>query len=397
MPVYEFRSGLGGVRARCVSRVRRPAPFFLGDDVTDTGVSLTLSRVEQQTKEMKRKLTETAAQVAVSQMAISIGTDIAFAAANTAAAAATAAGAAALAAGASASSAAIAAGSCVPIIGWAAAAVIAIGTFIGGRIGKRKAAEEVEKGKREIQDYGDKINAEVSDAEAAAGDQEFAAGKALADSGQPLSGLGSFLGISKRDVTQTLAKAQVLTVQKPIQAILRTGQLGARLVGDKRGAEMAKKWEDNWNRNSERVADLFARKLDNPYTMLAGDLDKIGRTVSGQEVVHVTRQQIAKLVAAAKKDMDEYRDKVMSTMAQPEYREAVRVNIAKGLRGDPQFASQVNEIAARSKMVDAEFSSSQQVAAAENQVAKATGTSTGGAGLLATAATLVSAFFLLRP
>ncbi len=395
MRQFDLTSGHHGARMRRVRR--RPEVFFLGDvDLPDPGVDLQMTRTADVMTTMKKRLMEAAAQVALSQMAISIGSELAFSAASTAAAAATTAGAAALATGATASTAAIAAGSVIPIVGWAVAAIIAVGTFIGGRIGKKRAEEAIAGAKEDIQKYGDQIQAQIQDAQMSVAAAEYPSAESLAVSNTVLDGLGdlgSFLGITKAGITQAVAKLQVLTVQKPVQALLRTGQIGAKLVGDKRGAEKAADLERKWNANSKRTEELFARKLQNPYKMLAGDLDKIGRVVSGQEVAHITQQKARELVKKAKQDLDEYRDKTMAAINTPNYHEAVRINIAKGLRGDPAFLAKTDEIIARDKMVDAEFNSARQVTAALPPGAAPTG----GGSLLATAATIASAFFLLRP
>jgi len=190
-----------------------------------------------------------------------------------------------------------------------------------------------------------------------------------------------------------VAKAQTKSVGVVGKAILRTARVGAQLVGDKRGEEMARKQEDNWNRNTKRVEEMFAQKLQNPYRMIAHDLDTIGRTLSGQQVVHVMAGKIADLIAAARRDLDEYKANAISMAATPEYRDAVRTNIAKGLRDDPDFASKAAVINARNKMLAAEFSPSSVAASVPTgPEGKAS-----GASLLATAASLVGAFFFLRP
>lgn len=392
---YDLTSGRRPIPLRPHYQHRRPAPFFLGDEgLPETGVDLEMNRVENYQDHMKKRLMEAAAQVAISQMAIGIGAEIAFAAASTAAAAATTAGAAALAAGATASTAAMAASSVVPIVGWAVAALIAVGTFIGGRIGKKRAEEAINDAKRDIQSYGEATQKQISDAQMAVAVQEYPAAESLAASSTPLEGLGAFLGLRKKKITHAVAKAQVKSVQVVGQVYLRALRYGSQAVGWKKGADYAKYREKKWVANSKRVQNMFERKLDNPYKMVAHDLDTIGRTVSGQQVAHVTRDKARTLVAKAKQDMDEYRDKTLAAINTEEYREAVRVNIAKGLRGDSSFASKVSEIKARDKMIDAEFMSSQQVAAAAPDNVAGSG---GGGGLMATAATIASAFFLLRP
>lgn len=397
MRQFEIRSGVDGVRMHPREYRFNPESFMLGDEplTPSTGVTADMKRTEEVMDTMKKRLLEAAAQTAVAQMAISIGTEVAFSAASSAAAAATAAGSAALAAGATASGAAIAAGSVVPIVGWAVAAVVAIGTLVGGHIGKKRAKAEVQRGKKEIQRYGDAMSAEIKAAQLAIAQEEYPAAVELAQSGQPLDGLGglgSFLGIRKKHITKATAKAQVASVKYVGKAVLKTGEVGARLVGDERGVAKAKKWQRKWEANSDRVEKMFARKLENPYTMVARDLDTIGRTISGQQVVHVTREKVNELVKKARQDMDEYRDKTLAAMNTAEYREAVRVNIAKGLRGDPEYAAQVRQLEAQDKMVDAEFMSSQQVGAAEIAMARESGlpVPTGKGDFLTTAATIAS-------
>jgi hypothetical protein len=221
-------------------------------------------------------------------------------------------------------------------------------------------------------------------------DEEWPAAERLAVSGQPLEGLGSFLGIKKSDITQAVAKVQTKTVGEVGKVILRTGRVGAQLVGDKRGEAMVRKQEDNWNRNTKRVEKMFAEKLNNPYKMIAHDLDTIGRTVSGQQIVHVMKQKIAQLLAAAQRDFDAYRAGAIAQASTPEYRETVRIDLAKGLRKDPDFERKAAEIKARNKMIDAEFSPT-ALASSVPQGPE------GGGGLLTTAAGLVGAFFLFRP
>jgi hypothetical protein len=237
---------------------------------------------------------------------------------------------------------------------------------------------------------------QVRDVQMRVADEEYPAAETLAASGAPLNGLGSFfesIGLTKQNITRTVAKAQTKSVGVVGKAVLRTARVGAQLVGDKRGEEIARKQEDNWNRNTKRVEEMFAQKLQNPYRMIAHDLDTIGRTLSGQQVVHVMAGKIADLIAAARRDLDEYKANAISMAATPEYRDAVRTNIAKGLRDDPDFASKAAVINARNKMLAAEFSPSSVAASVPTgPEGKAS-----GASLLATAASLVGAFFFLRP
>jgi hypothetical protein len=138
---------------------------------------------------------------------------------------------------------------------------------------------------------------------------------------------------------------------------------------------------------------MFEKKLQNPYHMLAEDVDAIGRTFSGQQAVHVIRNKLGSMVAAAKRDMDTFRDKTLAMVASPGFHEATRTSLAKGMRGDPEFAARAQELQARDKMVDSAFNSSEQVSAA---VDLAKGKQPGStSGLLSTAAA-IGAFLWLR-
>lgn len=336
---------------------------------------------------MKKSLLIAAAQVAVAQMALSVGADIAIGAATTAAATATAAGAAALAAGATATSAALAAGSCVPIVGWAIAAVIAIGTYIGGEVAKRQTKKLIEDVKTKIAAYGNLINQQVQTQQLALATQQYPAALALATSGQALQGLGSFLGITKAGIIHAFSEAQTKSVQLVGDAILKTGAAGAKLVGDKRGEALAEKKQAAWDKNSQRVEVMFEGKLQNPYKMLAQDVDTIGRSVSGQQTVHVVRIKTTELYNASVRDMNAYRDKVFAAMQTPEYLQALTVNIAKAMRGDPTFSAQATQIDAQQKMLGNVFNSVQQKAS----------TSGNAGGILAAGAAALGTFLFLRP
>ncbi len=358
---------------------RRPPSDFLGAEP-----ELKLDQMNQQAALMKKRMIEAATEQAVAQMTVSIATGIVF---DTAAGVAAATGAA-VAAGMTAATAA----SVVPIVGWVVAALIAIGTLVGGSIAKKQIHKMIEGAKDEIQGYGRRVQATVQAAKNQVGEDEWAAAQALAASGQPLEGLGGF----KDMFTHAIAKAQTKSVQVVGDAILKTGAAGARLVGDKKGEAKAKKWNDAWDRNSKRVDEMFAKKLNNPYHMFAEDIDAIGRTFSGQQAVHVVRNKIGSMVAAAKRDMDEFRDKTLSMVGTPEYHEATRINLAKGLRGDPQFAQRAQELQARDKMVAAAFTSNDQVTGVVNTAQGKPADAGGGAGALGTAAALIGAFFMFR-
>lgn len=345
--------------------------FSLGADP-----EMDLTNTERQTKQLKKELTRAAVETAVAQTAASLAVDVGVAIALQGATVA----------------AAMAAGSCVPIIGWAAAAVIAIGTLISSNVSKRHIKKILDDTKQKIQIYGDKTQDAVRAEENRIADAEFPAAEKLAQSGEPLGGLEGWL--SKKKITHAVAVLQTKSVGIVGKAILRTGRFGAHLVGDKKGEARARKYEQNWDANTKRVQEMFERKLQNPYTMIAHDLDTIGRTVGGTQAEHVVKKKAAQLLAAAMKDMDLFRDKMLANFQTEDYRHAVRTNLARGMRGDPQYAAQVTELQANKKMLDATFAS--PVMAEQVVAASTVNPPPSAAGLVGTAAA-IGAFLFLRP
>lgn len=348
----------------------------------DDEPQLQMTGVEQQTRILKQRMIETATTQAVVQMGTSLAVDTAFAA-----------GGAAFGAAAAVGMSAAAAASVVPIVGWAVAALLVVGNLIGSHVAKKRMKEVLNDAKMKIEQYGAQTTATISEAKSRVGEEEFPVAEKLAASNAALDGLDGWF--SKKKILHALSVAHVKPVQYAVKGVLRTGQIGARLVGDKKGAEKAKRWEEHWDQNSKRMEGLMADKLSNPYRAFAQDLDHVGRTFGGQEGVHVMRQRAGKLVEAAKHDMDVYRDAMLAKISSAEYRDATRTNIAKGLRNDPGFAARATELQARDRMLESGFSSSVQVPATTDLVqGKPVGTSN-ATSLLSTAAA-IGAFFWLK-
>jgi hypothetical protein len=286
-------------------------------------------------------------------------------------------------------SVAMAAGSVVPIVGWALSVAIAIGTMIGAAKAKRDVAKIMADAQAQIKSYGDQTSATIKTAQDQVGQQEFPAAQQLANSGQPIEGLGG--GIFSKEFW---TKAVTATVLKPVEyagkAILASTKGAAELVGYKKGAAYIAQKQKNWDDNSARVQDMLNRRLQNPYTSIAADLDAAGRTLAGTQITHVVRQKAAQLVAAAKKDMDAFRDQMLAMLPTDDYHTNVRNNLAKGLRGDPQYAAQVQELQGRNAMLAATMTSSAQT----NDVVQAASTTkpaAGGLGPLAVVAGILLA------
>lgn len=297
---------------------------------------MSFTNTERAAASLKQGMTEAVVQTAVAQTAASTAAEIATQGV--------------------AITAAIAAGSVVPIIGWALSVAIAIGTMIGAAKAKRDVAKILNDVQVQLKAYGDQTTATIKAAQDQVAQQEFPAAQQLADSRQPIDGLGGIF--NKSFWTQ----AVTATVLKPVEyvgkAVLATAKGAAKLTGDTHGAAFLAKQQQNWDSNSARVQDMLDHRLQNPYTGIAKDLDAAGRTLAGTQVTHVVRQKAAQLLAAAKQDLDGFRDKMLSMATTDDYHTAVRTNLAKGLRGDPQFALQVQELKARNAMLAATMTSS---------------------------------------
>jgi hypothetical protein len=308
--------------------------YGLGADAPEQ----TFENTERATASLKKGMVEAVVQTAVAQTAASTAAEVATQGV--------------------AITAAMAAGSVIPIVGWALSIAIAIGTMIGAAKAKRDIAKILADVQTQLKAYGDQTQASIKTAQDQVAQQELPAAQQLADSGQPIAGLGGIFDKS------FWTKAVTATVLKPVEYVGKAGlaaaKAGANLVGDKRSAAFIAKQQQNWDDNSARVQDMLNRRLQNPYTSIAHDLDAAGRTLAGTQVTHVVRQKAAQLLAAAKKDMDGFRDKMLGLVQTDDYHTNVRTNLAKGLRGDPQFAAQVQELQGRNAMLAATMTSSAQ-------------------------------------
>ena len=300
------------------------------------------------TATMKQAIITAAVETAIAQTVTSTAVDAVVAAATLAAAGGAAAVAAA---GTTAAAAALAAGSVIPIIGWAFDALVIVGEFIASESAKRQTKFVIQETKDHINAHAQQAQNEIDAEQMAIGQQVYPAAQQLAASNQALSGLEG-LPDWARNLT---SKIQVELIKKVGDLILQTGAAGAKLVGDKRGAALATKKQAQWDSNSDRVQQLFAGKLKNPYRMFADGLDAIGRTLGDTQGVHVINQKCAQLQQAAFADIDTWKAQTEAAMNTPDYAQAVTVNIAKALRGDPGFLSQVTQLTANQKMLGTYF------------------------------------------
>jgi len=248
------------------------------------------------------------------------------------------------AAGTTAAGAALAAGSVIPIVGWVFDALVIIGEAIASASAKRQTKFVIQQTKDHINTYAQAAQAEIDAEQLAIGQQVYPAAQTLAASNQALGSLPDWL-------REGASKIQVDLIKKVGDLIADTGIVGAKLVGDKRGAALAAKKKAQWDANSDRVQQLFAGKLKNPYRMFADGLDAIGRTLGDTQGVHVINQKCAQLQSAAYADIDAWKAQTEAAMNTPDYAQAVTVNIALALRGDPTFTSQVTQLDAQNKML----------------------------------------------
>ena len=266
-----------------------------------TGSGPTMTQTAAVTATMKSAIIAAAVEVSLAQTIVSTVGDAVISAATVAAA--TAITGTAVAAGAAATSACLSAGCCWPIVGWAFDALVIIGEFISSQSAKRQTAFVIQETKDHISAYGQAAQAEIDAMQLQIGQSVYPTAQALAASTQALNGFNGLGGLPPW-AREVISKVQVDLIKQVGNLILSTGELGAKIVGDKHGEELAAKKKKQFDDNSDRVQQMFSGKLKNPYRMFADGLDDIGRTLGGEQGVHVINQKCSELQTAAEADID---------------------------------------------------------------------------------------------
>lgn len=286
----------------------------------------------------------------------------------------------------------------IPVIGEVVAALYALVNLIVGDIMKRKLKRVMDGIKSDILNYQKARQDEVHAAEDVMTNALWPEAAKLAVSNQPLEGLG-FVGDfwsnikdgTKKAVKQVV-KAVVTVHTVPVKIIgqqtIKAVRSFASAVHDTNLASKLKGKEDAWGNEMDRSVEHTTAALTNLNTAIE-DAKRAVRIVTGEEQVRVASEKGALLKQKVFAQLDAYRNDVLATMQTPEYQQTLLVNLAKGIRGDPQMLESARY-----------FQEQEALAAAKAGLPTGTVVQTvpasSSGGILAAAAA-VGAFFLFKP
>lgn len=360
---------------RRVARPIRSDMQPLGDDAAtaaatstavqqaDAAMAQAQANLDSQNKDFKRDMMQAAAKVAAVQTAASVSVMIV--------------------------------GLCIPVIGWAMAAVAAIMSIVSSALGKKYKAEV----KQIIADLQTRLNAyqqaaqdKVHAAEQAMATQLWPAAQQLAASGQDLGDFWSDLRDDIKHAAKQVVTAVVKFHTEPVKFIGSQAIKGIRsfagAVHDTNLQKKLKGKEDAWADEIDRSAQHTAAAMTNLNT-LKDDAIHAVNIATGKEQVIVAQQKAADIEKAAKAQIDAYVQQALAGLQTPEYQTELTRDLARAIRGDPSLMQEATY-----------YQEQEQALAVKNGLPASTvvptvKTSTLGGNLAAVAA-LAGAFLLLK-
>lgn len=241
----------------------------------------------------------------------------------------------------------------IPVIGWALAAINALVGLIVGDIMKKRLKKVMDGIKNDLQAYQKQAQAEVHAVEEQVTEQVWPDAAALAQSGEPLDGLGDFWQDIKGSVSKAakqVVKAVVTVHTVPVklvgQGVIKGVRSAAHVFHDTKLEKKLRNKEAAWNDEMERSTNHTTAALTNLKTA-ASDAKRAVGMVTGEEQVRVAEEKGRLLVAKAKAQIDAGKAEAIASMQTPEYRAQLMRNLAKAMRGDPAITSDAQYFASK--------------------------------------------------
>ena len=279
---------------------------------------------------------------------------------------------------------------CIPVFGWALAALMAIATLIAGDRVKKKIKEITNGISRELDAYQRAAQAEVHAAESRLADELWPDATKLAVSSAALDGWISDVWEKTKKITKKVVKPIVKVHNMPVKFIgkhvIKGIQHAAETVNDTKLANKLKGKEDSWENQIDRTTNQAAAAIADPEQM-AKDMERAAGVVTGDEQIRKAKEGAEKIKAEARVSIDTAKREALTGMQAPEYRATMTRNLARAIRDDPKL------------MVEARYYQEQeQKLAVQNGLPSnaVVPTIQSGGGGLAVAAAAVGAYFMMR-
>ena len=217
-------------------------------------------------------------------------------------------------------------------IGWAASAVISLVQYFTGKRYEKMTKDEIANASVAIKDYAEKARGDVQVASDKAYQEELPAGQALAVSGQPLEGLDNWLtdGLKKvrHAATVTVKKVMPVVAKVYVTPYRVVGKVGTKAVGSAAGAVGLT--------GVKKSLYSAAKTIDNVGAKAEGiiaDPESGVNLLTGRATYLEAKEKAKELKAKAFAMIDHEKDSAIAAMTAPAYRQKVRIEIAKSLRG----------------------------------------------------------------
>ncbi len=291
---------------------------------------------------------------------------------------------------------------CFAPIGTVIGAVLAVIQYFGGQYAKREIKEVIANTVAQIKQHAVAAQQPIRDFARTVADQEYPAAQTLAASGQALgdSGFwvkpGKAITVAARQIVAPVAKPAATAITNAVHTagdlFLKQAILGAHLVGDKKGEERARKAEALWNSKAAYFQQQSIQLAGDPIALVREMHSYPTKYLMGTSGVDVAIKKCRDLLASADAAIAKMSAEAMTSIASPDYRLALRIALARGIRQDP------SELAKAQQVHQIEQQASATVTQAETAAATGVATvtppvSTGG--LLGTLA-LIGGFFWMN-
>lgn len=226
----------------------------------------------------------------------------------------------------------------VPVVGQAISAIISLVQFFTGKRYEKQTQQVIEAASNNIKAAANQARIEVDAAMSQAYEEELPEARLLALSPLPLEGLGDMWS-SARDSLKNAAKKVIKVVAKvavaPIKYTARVTLRGAQSLAARTGHATAAARFANIRHQSDKAANMVVQYSDpgNALNLLTG---KEGYIAARDRANQIQATGIAQITAEKKA--------TLATIQTPEYRENLRIDIARAIRGDPELFADVKAL-----------------------------------------------------
>jgi F0F1-type ATP synthase membrane subunit b/b' len=228
---------------------------------------------------------------------------------------------------------------CIPVVGWALAAIYAlVNLFTGSRV-KGKINDIMRGLKKDLNAKQQATQEEVHAEEARVGESLWPEASKLALSNEPLEGLGDFWSKAKDVVKKgvhAIVKVHTVPVKIVGQQTIKSWQMAAKLTGDTKLQHKLKGKEDSWAEEMDRTTKKATAALMSPDQMWT-DVKRVAGVITGDEQILKAREGAAKVKKTAYEQMDRAREEALAGLHSAEYRAEMIRSMARGIRGDPKL------------------------------------------------------------